>query len=198
MTGAELKAQARAQLGGGIFKNEWLTALAVCFIAMAICSAAGGLLPGVGALILSGPMTYGVAYVFLKQSRDGQAMNVADVFRGFPEDFGGTLLLGLLSSLFTFLWGLLLVVPGIVKAYSYSQAFFVKVDRPEYDWRACMDESIRLMDGHKMDLFILDLSFLGWYIVGALCIGVGTLWVYPYHMAARTKFYEELTRYQMR
>lgn len=111
-------------------------------------------------------------------------MNVADVFRGFPEDFGGTLLLGLLSSLFTFLWGLLLVVPGIVKAYSYSQAFFVKVDRPEYDWRACMDESIRLMDGHKMDLFILDLSFLGWYIVGALCIGVGTLWVYPYHMAA--------------
>ena len=125
-------------------------------------------------------------------------MNVADVFRGFPEDFGGTLLLGLLSSLFTFLWGLLLVVPGIVKAYSYSQAFFVKVDRPEYDWRACMDESIRLMDGHKMDLFILDLSFLGWYIVGALCIGVGTLWVYPYHMAARTKFYEELTRYQMR
>ena len=182
MTGAELKAQARAQLGGGIFKNEWLTALAVCFIAMAICSAAGGLLPGIGALILSGPMTYGVA----------------DVFRGFPEDFGGTLLLGLLSSLFTFLWGLLLVVPGIVKAYSYSQAFFVKVDRPEYDWRACMDESIRLMDGHKMDLFILDLSFLGWYIVGALCIGVGTLWVYPYHMAARTKFYEELTRYQMR
>ena len=198
MTGAELKAQARAQLGGGIFKNEWLTALAVCFIAMAICSAAGGLLPGIGALILSGPMTYGVAYVFLKQSRDGQPMNVADGFRGFPEDFGGTLLLGLLSSLFTFLWGLLLVVPGIVKAYSYSQAFFIKVDRPEYDWRACMDESIRLMDGHKMDLFILDLSFLGWYIVGALCIGVGTLWVYPYHMAARTKFYEELTRYQMR
>ena len=198
MTGAELKAQARAQLGGGIFKNEWLTALAVCFIAMAICSAAGGLLSGIGALILSGPMTYGVAYVFLKQSRDGQPMNVADMFRGFPEDFGGTLLLGLLSSLFTFLWGLLLVVPGIVKAYSYSQAFFVKVDRPEYDWRACMDESIQLMDGHKMDLFILDLSFLGWYIVGALCIGVGTLWVYPYHMAARTKFYEELTRYQMR
>ena len=95
MTGAELKAQARAQLGGGIFKNEWLTALAVCFIAMAICSAAGGLLSGIGALILSGPMTYGVAYVFLKQSRDGQPMNVADVFRGFPEDFGGTLLLAL-------------------------------------------------------------------------------------------------------
>ena len=94
MTGAELKAQARAQLGGGIFKNEWLTALAVCFIAMAICSAAGGLLPGIGALILTGPMTYGVMYVFLKQSRDGQPMNVADVFRGFPEDFGGTLLLG--------------------------------------------------------------------------------------------------------
>lgn len=97
-------------------------------------------------------MTYGVAYVFLKQSRDGQPMNVADVFRASRRISAARCCWGLLSSLFTFLWGLLLVVPGIVKAYSYSQAFFVKVDHPEYDWRACMDESIRMMDGHKMDL----------------------------------------------
>lgn len=87
MTGAELKAQARAQLGGGIFKNEWLTALAVCFIAMAICSAAGGLLSGIGALILSGPMTYGVAYVFLKQSRDGQPHERSGRVPGLPGGF---------------------------------------------------------------------------------------------------------------
>ena len=108
--------------------------------------------------------------------------------------FGGTLLLGLLSSLFTFLWGLLLVIPGVVKSYAYSQAVYVKVDHPDYDWRRCLDESIQMMKGHKMDLFVLDLSFIGWYIVGALCLGLGTLWVAPYHAATRTQFYEDLRR----
>lgn len=195
MTRREWKARARAQLGGGIFKNRWLVALAVCLIVSALLSAASGILPGIGSVLLSGPLTYGMCSVFLKQARDGQPMQVGDVFRGFTDDFGGTLLIGLLTTLFTVLWSLLLIVPGIVKSYGYSQAFFVKADHPEYDWRACVDESIRLMKGRKMDLFILDLSFIGWYIVGALCLGVGTLWVTPYHLAARTQFYDELTTY---
>ena len=192
MNRAELKFRARAQLGGGIFQNAWLTALAVCLIAGVLSSLAGSLLTGVGAVIVSGPLGYGVVYLFLQQSRDGQPMNIGEVFRGFQDDFGGTLLLGLMTWIFTFLWGLLLVIPGIVKMYAYSQAFYVKAEHPEYDWRVCMDESIRRMNGYKMELFILDLSFLGWYIVGALCLGIGVLWVYPYHMAARTQFYAEL------
>ena len=194
MTRAELKAQAKAQLGGGIFKNEWLTALAACLIMTVITSAAGTILTGIGSILVSGPLAYGLAYLFLKQSRDGQVMNIGDLFRGFQDDFGGTLLLGLLSSLFTFLWSLLLVIPGGVKPYAYSQAVYVKVDHPDYDWRRCLDESIQMMKGHKMDLFVLDLSFIGWYIVGALCLGLGTLWVAPYHAATRTQFYEDLRR----
>lgn len=194
MTRAELKAQAKAQLGGGIFKNEWLTALAACLIMTVITSAAGTILAGIGSILVSGPLAYGLAYLFLKQSRDGQVMNIGDLFRGFQDDFGGTLLLGLLSSLFTFLWSLLLVIPGVVKSYAYSQAVYVKVDHPDYDWRRCLDESIQMMKGHKMDLFVLDLSFIGWYIVGALCLGLGTLWVAPYHAATRTQFYEDLRR----
>lgn len=194
MTRAELKAQAKAQLGGGIFKNEWLTALAACLIMTVITSAAGTILTGIGSILVSGPLAYGLAYLFLKQSRDGQVMNIGDLFRGFQDDFGGTLLLGLLSSLFTFLWSLLLVIPGVVKSYAYSQAVYVKVDHPDYDWRRCLDESIQMMKGHKMDLFVLDLSFIGWYIVGALCLGLGTLWVAPYHVATRTQFYEDLRR----
>lgn len=49
-----------------------------------------------------------------------------------------------------------------------------------------------MMNGHRMELFLLDLSFIGWYIVGALCLGLGTLWVIPYHQAARTQFYVAL------
>ena len=194
MTRAELKAQAKAQLGGGIFKNEWLTALAACLIMTVITSAAAAILTGIGSILVSGPLAYGLAYLFLKQSWDRQVMNIGDLFRGFQDDFGGTLLLGLLSSLFTFLWSLLLVIPGVVKSYAYSQAVYVKVDHPDYDWRRCLDESIQMMKGHKMDLFVLDLSFIGWYIVGALCLGLGTLWVAPYHAATRTQFYEDLRR----
>lgn len=197
MTRGELKQRARTQLGGGIFKNEWLVALAVCFIVSALLSAASGVLPGIGGLLISGPLTYGMQYAFLKQARDGQPMQIKDVFRGFTDDFGGTLLIGLLTALFTALWSLLFVIPGIVKFYAYSQAMYVKADYPDYDWKACVDASIQLMNGHKMDLFILDLSFIGWYILGALCLGVGTLWVVPYHIAARTWFYGEVTNYRV-
>ena len=197
MTRAGLKAQAKAQLGGGIFQTPWLMALVACLIVSALTSAAGAIGYGIVSIIVSGPLFYGLCRLFLQQSRFGTGMDLGQVFRGFQDDFGGTLLLSLMTWLFTLLWGLLLVVPGVVKSYGWSQAMFLKVDHPDYDWRACMDASAQLMDGHKMDLFILDLSFLGWYIVGGLCLGIGTLWVVPYHMATRTKFYEELTRYQV-
>ena len=56
----------------------------------------------------------------------------------------------------------------------------------------CITESRRIMSGNKMRLFLLDLSFIGWYIVGALCFGIGTLWVNAYHQMARANFYEDL------
>lgn len=146
--------------------------------------------PRIGALLVVGPLEYGMAYIFLKQARDHQPVQLGDMFRGFQDDFGGTFLIGLMTSLFTFLWSLLFVIPGIVKAYAYSMAYYIKLDHPDYGWKACIDESRRLMDGHKWEKFVLDLSFLGWIIVGSLCLGVGTLWVTPYMEAANAQFYE--------
>ena len=143
-------------------------------------------------LLLAGPITYGLSKMFLKQARDNQDMVFADLFSGFKEDFGGTFLINLMITIFAFLWSLLFVIPGIVKAYAYSQAYYIKADHPDYDWRACINESKRLMNGHKGELFVLDLSFIGWYIVGALCLGVGTLWVTPYYQAAHAHFYQTL------
>ena len=84
------------------------------------------------------------------------------------------------------------MIPGIIKAYSYSMAFFIKADHPEYDWRTCLDESKRLTSGHKMDLFVLDLSFIGWGIIGALCLGIGSLWVMSYRYATLAQCYKVL------
>ena len=190
MDRAELKARARAQLGGGIFQNLWMMGLAVCLLIGLMESAAAGIIPGIGALLVVGPLEYGMAYIFLKQARDHQSVQLGDMFRGFQDDFGGTFLIGLMTSLFTFLWSLLFVIPGIVKAYAYSMAYYIKLDHPDYGWNACITASRQLMNGHKWEKFVLDLSFLGWIIVGSLCLGVGTLWVTPYMEAANAQFYE--------
>lgn len=191
MSRVEIKAEARAMLGSGIFADGWLMALLVCLIAQVICAAAGTIVPGIGAVLVMGPIYCGLSGVFLNRRRTARSIKVGDMFGGF-NDFGQTFLLGLLVSLFTALWSLLFVVPGIVKFYSYSQAYNIKADHPDYDWRACINASKEMMRGHKAELFVLDLSFLGWYILGALCLGFGTLWVYPYHFAARTVFYDKL------
>ena len=191
MSNSELKRKAKAQLGGKLFSNAWLMALLVCVLVGAITAAAGSIVPGLGALLILGAISYGSDALFLRQARSGESMEIGALFSGFSSDFGELFLLGFLSTLFAALWALLLVIPGIVKSYSWALIYYVKVDHPEYGWRECMNESAAMMRGYKMQLFLLDLSFIGWYIVGSLCLGIGTLWVVPYHMAAHAQFYKE-------
>ena len=182
-----LKQNAKQQLGGGIFQNNWLMGLVVLLIEGAILSAVS--FTGVGAIILAGPLSYGASKVFLRRVYGEENIRIETMFDGFKDDFGGTLLLGLMESIFIGLWSMLFVVPGIIKAYSYAMSFYIKVDHPEYDWQACMNASKTMMRGHKGELFVLDLSFIGWMIVGSLALGIGTLWVAPYMERTRANFY---------
>jgi len=186
----ELRARARAKLGGRIFANNWLYALLAVFIASAIISAVAAF-----SILLIGPFSFGLAAIFLQLARgEKEEIDLADLFKSFnAEDFVRLLLLGLIQTLFIALWSLLFLIPGIVKYYSYSQAINLAYDHPDWDWKQCIDESRRMMNGYKWKLFVLDLSFLGWYILGALCCGIGVLWVDPYRQAARAEFYVELT-----
>ncbi|MBO4472690.1 MAG: DUF975 family protein [Clostridia bacterium] len=194
-----------------LFGSVWVS-LVVCSVIYSlivglpssVSSLTSRLVPVVGALIgfplmlvsavISGPMTYGFTRVFLKVARGDKRIDIAEMFSGFREEIGESFLLGLLRSIFVFLWSLLLIVPGIVKAYAYSMAFYIQQEAKDKNWRVCLDESAALMDGYKGKLFLLDLSFIGWYIVGLLCFGVGMLWVSVYHAEARAHFYEELKR----
>ena len=188
----ELRAKARQRLGGGIFATNWLLALLAIVIVSAISSAVS--FTGIGPLILVGPLGFGLAVFFISLTRGKENADLADLFKGFTDGgFVRLLLLGLLQSVFIFLWSLLFLIPGIVKSYSYSQAIFLAYDHPDWDWKQCIDESRRIMKGYKWKLFVLDLSFIGWYIVGMLACGIGVLWVDPYRQAARAEFYEELT-----
>lgn len=192
MTRYEIKTNAKQALGGKIFESKWLYAVLAVFICDAIIGAAGTVGVVFGSLIVMGPMSYGLSKMFLKASRDHEQMRLEDLFSGFRDDFGGTLLIGLMSSLFVFLWSLLFLIPGIVMSYAYSQAYYIKADHPEYDWRQCLSESKAMMQGHKWELFVLDLSFIGWIIVGSFCFGVGVFWVDAWQNAARAEFYRNL------
>lgn len=184
MKRAELKARARKQLGNGIFTHKWMQALFASLIA--------GLLTGVGSIILYGPMSYGLAYVFLKQARDNNEIKISDIFEGFKSKFGKTFLIGLMTSIFAYLWLLLFIIPGFIKAYAYSMSYYVSIDHPEYNWKQCINESRRIMKGHKWEKFVLDLSFIGWLFIGSFCAGVGNMWVAPYINATGTNFYESI------
>lgn len=191
MTNYEIRAKARQDLGSQIFSNQWMIALVVCLLASVLSSLAASVVPILGALLITGPLMAGMASFFLAYARKDSDAKIETLFNGF-YDFGQTFLIGLMMSLFTFLWSLLFVIPGIVKSYAYSMAYYIKKDNPSYSWQECMDESQRMMQGKKWQLFCLDLSFIGWLVLGALCLGVGTLWVAPYMESARANFYASM------
>ncbi len=191
MSASQHRANARAALGANLFGGNWIIALAVSLIASLINTALSGVSAGVLSLLVAGPLAVGTANVFLRITRLGTA-RLEDMFTGFTEGLAENLLLGLMQALFTFLWSLLFIIPGIVKAYSYSMASFIKYDHPDWTWQNCLDESIRIMDGHKADLFWLDLTFIGWHLLGACTCGIAYLWVTPYVEAAHASFYESI------
>ena len=185
-----LRQKARESLGGNIFSKAWLMVLLAIFVYTLIVSAASYI--AVGALIVAGPLVYGLFRICVKRARNQGDVNIGDLFCGFTECFTTSFVLGLLTGIFTFLWSLLFVIPGIVKMYAYSMAPYILQDDPSKSWKTCLDESQAMMKGYKWKLFCLDFSFIGWYFLGSLCFGVGTLFVYPYHYMARTHFYLDL------
>lgn len=188
-----IKQNAKLQLGSNIFGSTWLMALLILLIESAIISVAG-YCGGIPAMLVEGPLVVGVTSIFVSLLRGNNIINIEDMFKGFRENLGRNLILGFLANLFVILWTLLFIFPGIVKAYAYSMAYYIANEHPEYDWKACLDESQRLTRGHKLDLFVLDLSFIGWYIVGAMCLGIGVLWVAPYHSCAKVNYYDAIMK----
>ena len=190
----QLRYNARQQLGGGIFKSAWLNMLCVCAVSSVVSAACA--LTGIGALIVflvTGALQYGVARVTTNCVK-GENWGIGQVFCAFSNNFLKTFLLHLVQSIFIFLWTLLFIVPGIVKSYSYALVYYLQQE-PENIHREPTDlitESREWMNGHKWQLFCLDLSFIGWYILGALCFGIGTFFVVPYHQQARANFYLNL------
>lgn len=136
------------------------------------------------------PMSWGATITFLEVSR-GMKVNYGNLTKGY-HDFTRIFLTILLKGIYTLLWSLLLIIPGIVKSYSYAMTEFVLVDRPDLAYNEAIEESMRLMQGNKWRLFVLDLSFLGWALLCILTLGIGYLFLAPYMEVAHAHFYADL------
>lgn len=121
-------------------------------------------------LLVTGAFELGASIFFLAAFRR-QIVRISDIFLGF-ERFGKALGLMLFQTLFIVLWGLLFVVPGVIAAIRYSQAFFILADDPSKGIRQCMDESKMMMKGNKAKYFCLTISFFGWALLTVLPISI--------------------------
>ena len=139
------------------------------------------------------PMTFSLVMMFLHFVRGKQKLSVGGLFGAFSAPYyGKSVGLYLLIGIFTFLWALLLIVPGIIKGLSYSLAPYILADNPNLTANEAINESMQMMKGHKMDLFLIGLGYFGFAMLSVLALGIPLLWLYPYYQTVLAKFYEEV------
>ena len=150
-----------------------------------------GSILGLAQFLIGGAIELGFATFLLRQHRR-EELDFQDLFSQFHR-FGQGFAQKFLRILYITLWSLLFVIPGIVKSYAYAMTPFIMAENPEMSANDAITASRELMDGHKGDLFILDLSFIGWGILAAVTCNIGHLALNPYRNAAYAAFYKDLT-----
>ena len=175
-------------LGWAQLQGRWGNPVILTLVYLVICSLVSSVSSGILGL-LTIPMGYSYAVSFLENKRTGAEFKIEKLFEGYKDFIRifGTILL---ETAYVILWTLLLIVPGIIKAISYSQTYFVMKDNPELSFNAAIERSMAMMEGRKMQYFLLQLSFIGWIILAMLTFGLLTLWVNPYISATNAHFYE--------
>lgn len=205
---SELRAQARERLEG-----KWGTFVLMTFLMLVIQTILQ--IPGyIGSLLevlspenvlaslsfsnisnilslLALPLSWGLTVSLLRNHRE-ESVDLENLFDGFRGGRYTRVFCALfLVNLFTFLWALLLIIPGIMKAFSYALTPYIIMDEPELTARQAITRSCEIMQGRRWKLFCLYLSFIGWGILSLLTFGIGFLWLVPYMNASIAAFYED-------
>jgi uncharacterized membrane protein len=192
MNFAELKTKAKEQIKGKIGILFLITLI------IAVLSAAASwlitLIPVVGAILA--PWVVAPAFVLSTMRiylslTAGVKPETGDAFSGF-DDYWSAVKVTFLVGLFTFLWSLLFIIPGIVKALSYSMSTYILAENKGKSAMECINESKAMTNGYKGELFLLGLSFIGWELLCVITCGIAGIWVYPYIQATFANAYLEL------
>lgn len=192
-------------------KGNWAPAVVATIVYFVICLAISGggsisqylpVSPGVlgtisgSTLILSilviGPMEigyYNSTKALYDNSDNALTNNIFNFgFKNYLHNIWGFFLM----TVFIVLWCLLLFIPGIVMSFAYALTPFILVENPEMRAIDAIRKSRNMMKGHKFDLFYLELSFIGWILLGILTLGIGYLWLIPYMQTTIAAFYNDL------
>ena len=197
-----LKEAAKEKINGNMW-NIWQALLVVMAIS-SLFGFFGGLVDGAKIEIynnvyynvmdaiygfISIPLTAGISYYVLNIVRD-KSFGISDLFKFYKERMWTIILLSILISIFTALWSLLFLIPGIIAGLSYSMSTFIFVDGEDTNALDIIKKSKDMMYGYKWDYFVFQLSFFGWAL---LCLFIFPIfYVLPYYYVAETMYYEEL------
>lgn len=192
MNRIEIKQMAKEQIKGKIG-----TLFVIALIASVISSLGSmvlSLVPFVGSIaslvLISSPIALGIYIVYLKVA-SGKDIEIQTVFEGY-SDMWGAFKVNFLVALFTLLWSLLFFIPGLIKSISYSMSFYILAENPGMPALEAIEKSKIMMHGHKMEFFVLGLSFIGWLILVGLTFGIAGIWVIPYMSTTQANFYNKI------
>lgn len=141
-------------------------------------------------MIIALPLSVGWTWITMSIARQEQT-KVTDLFEPYKM-FLKVIGLTIVRTLLLVLWFMLLIVPGIIKSFSYMLTFYILRDEPSIGIMDAITRSRQMMDGHKMEAFLLILSFIGWFLLGVITIGIGFLWIIPYFSVTLAKFYDRI------
>ena len=123
---------------------------------------------------------------------DGGTPSIDTLFSYFSH-WKTTTVARLLQMVYILLWTLVFIIPGIMATYSYAMTNYILAEQPELSASEAITLSKQLMNGNRLRLFCLHLSFIGWEILCAFTLGIGNLWLTPYKQAATAAFYREIS-----
>lgn len=147
-----------------------------------------------GLFLVYMPLNVGVTYAYYQLYAHSDTRVTENMFENMAGGYLKVVWTMFLYFLYTFLWSLLLFVPGIIKAYSYALTPYILKDNPDLSANQAIDLSRRMMKGHKFELFYLHLSFLGWGILTIFTGGIGVLWLMPYMLTSQAAFYQDIKK----
>jgi uncharacterized membrane protein len=177
-----------------LLRGRWGDAIAVCIVfgAIMIILNAIPIIGSIASLIISGPMILGFYLFFLPFVR-GETPRIAVIFEGF-KSFLDSFVAYLVALIFILLWSLLLIVPGIIAAISYSMMFLIMAENPGIDGLASIKKSKEMMYGYKLKYFYLMCRFIGWFLLCIITCGIAGIWVGPYWVTSKVLFYEDIKK----
>lgn len=146
-------------------------------------------------VFIANPIECGESHFFIENCDSDQA-DFMTLFSAFKNGYTNVAKILFIRDIKIFLWSLLFLIPGIIKSYQYRMLPYILAENPDISTQEAFDRTKQLTDGQKLDIFILDLSFLGWYLLGGLLFGIGIYFVYPYVKATDALLYLNLSDQQ--